>query len=228
MKWKPYIVPPLILQSLAWAPTRLLLMYFCHFEVHGQENLKGLRQVIFACNHSNELDPIVLTAALHPLGRFSPLFYISGTIKSFDDGSFGWRRHLYSSKYFFAAWGAYPHSPGQKNYENSLSRHLQILKDGGSLCIFPEGKLTKDGTIQPAHGGVSYLSHASGVPIVPVALVGLFGMDSQKFLSKKVRVKVVFEKPVLANNIDRQLSTIPKYYVQRAQEILSKIEPQLR
>ena len=78
-------IVPRTLQTLAWIPTRLILNAFAHFKVRGQENLRGINQAIFAVNHASELDPIVLTAALSPLGRFAPMFYVVAPPKEFKD-----------------------------------------------------------------------------------------------------------------------------------------------
>ena len=198
---KLYSIPPRILQTLAWGPTRLLLNFFCHFEVRGVENLKGLSQAIFAVNHSSELDPIILTAALNPLGRFAPMFYIAGPAKFFNDKTFGWRRYLYTTKWFFRSWGAYPHIPGHKNYAISLQHHKEILNDGGSICIFPEGWKTRDGELQVGHGGVAFLSHSTNIPIVPTAIAGAYSLSTPEFLKRKRKIVLCFGTPINTSRV---------------------------
>lgn len=197
---RAYVAFPFILQLLAWVPTRLLLNTFCRFEVRGKEHLKGLKQAIFALNHSNELDPIIITAALNPLGRFAPLFYVASPAKDFKSMGFGWRRHLYGGL-FFEAWGAYAIWQGLKNYAKALEQHTAILKDGQTLVIFPEGRRTRDGTLQEGHGGVTFLNHASNVPIVPVALSGTFGLSPRRFLTRKNTVVLTFGKPMSGSDL---------------------------
>jgi 1-acyl-sn-glycerol-3-phosphate acyltransferase len=218
-----YSLPPRILQTLAWAPTRLLLNFFCHFEVKGKENLGGLTQAIFAVNHSNELDPIVLTAALSPLGRFAPMFYVGDPDEEFNHEKFGWRRFIYK-RWFFRAWGSYPIFPGSKNYEKSLKNHDEILKDGGSLCIFPEGWITRDGKLQEAHGGVAFLSHFTGVTIVPVGLSGTFKLSPKLFLRGKRKISLHFGSPFSQNDLFGVVEpTIPEHYKSVAQIVMSGI-----
>lgn len=199
-KFKPYAIAPRICQMIAWVPTRLLLTFFCRFEIRGSKNLAGIDQAIFAVNHASELDPIILTAALNPLGRFAPMFYITAPLTSFADPHFGWRRYLYSSTWFFKAWGAYPHIPGFKDYSKSLRQHIEILKDGYSICIFPEGAVTKTGALGEARGGVAYLAHDSKAPIVPVAISGTFKMNMSGFLRGKRKIIIEFGKPILAHD----------------------------
>ncbi len=198
---KFYSWPPRILQTLAWGPTRLLFNIFCRFEVRGIENLRDIRQAIFAVNHTSELDSIILTAALNPLGRFAPLFYVAAPNKFFDDVSFGWRRFLYTTAWFFPAWGAYTYTAGHKNYALALNQHVEILKDGGSICIFPEGRITKDGSLQEGRGGVAFLCDATRVPIVPVYIGGVFGIRPATFLGFKRHMTLTFGQPLYVDSL---------------------------
>lgn len=222
--WRSYFWPPRILQTLAWGPTRLLFNIFCRFEVRGVEHLSELRQAIFAVNHANELDPILLTAALNPLGRFAPLFYIAGPLDFFDDTSFGWRRYLYTTRWFFRAWGAYPHSAGHKNYAVSLASHRGILRDGGSICIFPEGRMTRDGNLLPARGGVSYLSHATRVPVVPVAIVGAYRMSFLRFWNRRYKITLIFGKPRYMHKTLPHAEPEIEHFKEAAHEILEDVK----
>lgn len=196
---KPYFWSPLLLQKLIWVPTRIILFLFGHFRVRGLENLVSIgSNAIFACNHTSELDPILLPAALPFWSRFSPIFYTSRQ-ESFYTNS-GWRRHFYGGT-FFKIWGAYPVFGGLQDYEKSLTHHLAIVGDGGSLCIYPEGRITPDGNVQPAKGGVAFLAHATKVPIVPVRLDGAYRIGLAGFLSGKRRLTVTFGKPFLVDQV---------------------------
>jgi 1-acyl-sn-glycerol-3-phosphate acyltransferase len=50
-----------------------------------------------------------------------------------------------------------------------------VLDDGELLCIFPEGAITRDGTLQPFKAGVMKILETHPVPVVPLALHGLWG-----------------------------------------------------
>lgn len=194
MKSGLYEVSPFILQNLIWVPTRFVYKFFAHFKIRGGENLSGLpKGVIFAVNHSSELDPITLTGALPFMSRFYPMFYVSRE-KSFYKKS-GWRQKIYGGL-FFKAWGAYPAYPGLKNYSQSLINHIKLLIDSKSVCIFPEGVRTKNGTIGDGKGGVAYLSWATGRPIVPVGINGSFHCDIISFFSRKKHIGLTFGHPI--------------------------------
>ncbi len=58
--------------------------------------------------------------------------------------------------------------------KQALTTALQVLKQGRSLCIFPEGKLTRNGHLSPFNEGVAFLHQKSQVPILPFAIQGGF------------------------------------------------------
>ncbi|MNG02020.1 2-acyl-glycerophospho-ethanolamine acyltransferase [compost metagenome] len=43
------------------------------------------------------------------------------------------------------------------------------------MCIFPEGKLTADGEINEFKGGLTRILEETPVPVIPLALQGLWG-----------------------------------------------------
>jgi len=49
------------------------------------------------------------------------------------------------------------------------------LERGEVVCIFPEGRLTRDGTLQPLRRGFSVVARRAGAGVVPVYLDGLWG-----------------------------------------------------
>lgn len=51
----------------------------------------------------------------------------------------------------------------------------QALSEGHIVCIFPEGRLTPDGEIQPFMRGIDIILRRSPVPVLPMAIKGLWG-----------------------------------------------------
>ena len=49
------------------------------------------------------------------------------------------------------------------------------LADGEIVCIFPEGKLTRDGEMNEFKRGVEKILERRPVPVIPMALRGLWG-----------------------------------------------------
>mgnify|MGYP001558956335 CR=1 FL=1 len=124
---KLYYIPPLFLQTLIWIPARLVLIFFVGLKVRGIENLKGLEKgIIFASNHANALDPILLPASLPFLSKFMPMFYTSRENTFYKRL---WMRIFFSSGLFFKAWGSYAVAIGVHNYEESLRNVMDGLSN---------------------------------------------------------------------------------------------------
>ena len=49
------------------------------------------------------------------------------------------------------------------------------LSDGHIVCIFPEGGITKDGEIQSFRPGIEKIVERRPVPVIPIALGGIWG-----------------------------------------------------
>jgi hypothetical protein len=49
------------------------------------------------------------------------------------------------------------------------------LAAGNVVCIFPEGAITRDGEVQRFRPGIERIIARRAVPVIPVALVGLWG-----------------------------------------------------
>jgi 1-acyl-sn-glycerol-3-phosphate acyltransferase len=187
-------ITPFILQTMAWPPTRLIFAFFAGFRVFGKENLRAVPgNAIFASNHANELDPIIVTAGLPLFSRFFPLFYMSAPAGTYTGKLLP--KFLFGGT-FFAAWGAYPLRKGTKNYAASLETHVKLLKEGKSLVIFPEGWMTKTGQVGEAHGGVAFLAAETGVPVIPVAIRGTFKANYSGLFSGKQKISVTYGAPL--------------------------------
>ncbi len=205
---KPYFISPLILQSLLWPPARLLLRMFARFEISGLENLKGAQApFIFAPNHASELDVIAVRTALPLFSRSGPMFYTTLPSQYYKNAEiFGWRRFIYSG-FIFKSFGAYPLETGCKDYSKSLANQEAILRDGGSVCIFPEGGMTKDGSLGEARGGVGYLARVTGAPVLPVGISGTFRLSFKDFFSGKRTIRVSYGKPICS----AELFAVPNF-----------------
>jgi len=70
-----------------------------------------------------------------------------------------------------------------EGYERAFERIADELREGEVVCIFPEGKLTTDGEIDVFKNGISRILQETPVPVVPMALRGLWG----SFFSHKDR-----------------------------------------
>jgi 1-acyl-sn-glycerol-3-phosphate acyltransferase len=131
--------------------------------VHGAENLEHLTgPAIFAANHHSHLDtPLVLTS-------LPTRFRHKAVVAAAADYFFSTRAKGALSVISIAA------IPMERLKVNRRSADLaaDLLAEGWSLVIFPEGGRSPDGWGQDFRGGAAYLSIRCGVPLVPVHVEG--------------------------------------------------------
>jgi 1-acyl-sn-glycerol-3-phosphate acyltransferase len=79
----------------------------------------------------------------------------------------------------------------------SLDSGMQILKDGGLLGIYPEGTRSPDGKLYRGKVGVAKLVLSTGVPVIPVAMIGT---DKVQPIGRRIpnirRIGVIFGEPM--------------------------------
>jgi len=129
----------------------------------GVENVPRHGAAILAANHLSFADWIFLPLALNRRVTFvAKADYFTGSgVKGFFQ------------RKFFAGTGQVPiDRTGGRASEGALRAGLRILESGGLFGIFPEGTRSHDGRLYKGRTGVARLALQSGVPVVPVALVG--------------------------------------------------------
>ena len=80
--------------------------------------------------------------------------------------------------WFFRTVKAIPIAPAKENevlLQRAMDEIARELEAGQLVCIFPEGGLTADGEIAEFKGGVERILQRCPVPVVPMALSGLWG-----------------------------------------------------
>ena len=88
----------------------------------------------------------------------------------------------------------------------ALREVLRRLNQGGVLIIAPEGTRSKTGGLLPGKPGTAYLAAKTGVPVLPVSIVGT---EDRLILSnlkrlKRTPVKVNFGEPITFQPVSRQ------------------------
>jgi 1-acyl-sn-glycerol-3-phosphate acyltransferase len=222
---------PIFLQAIIYAISYVLFKTFCRLTVRGSENVlelqrqvKGGQGIIFAANHSSEWDGPLIRVGLPFFSKLSPMYYVSMKKEGYTQS--GWRRYIYGGK-FFEMLGAYPVYSGQKDYAYSLQNYIQLLVLHKSVCIFPEGRRTLDGSLAPARGGVAFLSHSTKAPVIPVAVKGLVRLNLRDFILRKRTVEINFGKVIYAKEIVPQENPTIEDFRKGSQAIMERIKEML-
>ncbi len=153
------LVPEYLLRFLAWVLTHLVY----RFRVQGEEHIPTEGAAILVSNHVSYVDAVLLMAASPRPIRFIMDHRIFAT-------------PVLGALFKLAK--AIPIAPQQEDplvYDSAFAQARQVLSEGDLLCIFPEGAITKDGELGPFKGGVMKLLATHPVPVVPLALTGLWG-----------------------------------------------------
>ena len=153
------LAPEYLLRFVAW----VLSHFIYRFKVRGDEHIPTEGAAILVCNHVSFIDAMLLMAASPRPIRFMMDHRI------FKVPVLGWLFKL--AKAIPVA----PRSEDPAAYESAFAAADQVLADGDLLGIFPEGGITLDGTLQPFKGGVMKILERRAVPVVPMALLNLWG-----------------------------------------------------
>lgn len=84
---------------------------------------------------------------------------------------------------------------------------VDMIKNGISVCIFPEGTRSKtEGEFLPFHEGSFKIASKSGCPIVPMTIVGSAGIFEDHFPKiKKAKVVVEYGKPIYVKELPKEI-----------------------
>lgn len=194
LPWKFLTALPRIWQSCTWHLGYILLLLFGNLTVSGRENIpQGTNQpLLLVANHASDLDGIILLSAFPPGSKHFPLYYIAKPTQDFKEL---WRRLLYPSWFLWMV-GAVPITSKTHDYAKALERHEQLLREGHTVAIFPQGGWFSDGRRKPARGGVMYLAEVTGACVIPVHITGVAHMTLWTFLFGKNNIRIHYGKPV--------------------------------
>ena len=169
------MVPEFFLRFLAW----IYVSLFYRVRVSGvEDNVPDEGPALLVCNHVSYMDPLVISAAVPRPIRFV-MYY-----KIFRIPGMNW---------VFRAHRAIPIAGAKEDpavLEAAFAEVQAALEAGELVCIFPEGALTRDGEIAPFKGGVERILAANPVPVVPMALTGLWDSMWSKRDSRLGRLRV--------------------------------------
>jgi 1-acyl-sn-glycerol-3-phosphate acyltransferase len=152
-------VPEFLLRFLAWLLSRVIY----RIRVQGLEHVPAEGAALVVCNHVSFADALVLSAAVHRPMRFVMESSIFRTPVL---------------NLVFRGMKAIPIAPAAEDRdvrEHAFAQVLAELEAGALVCIFPEGRLTPDGAVGEFRPGLMRVMHERPVPVVPVALSGLWG-----------------------------------------------------
>jgi 1-acyl-sn-glycerol-3-phosphate acyltransferase len=153
------LIPEFLYRFMAWVLSHLLY----RLRVDGIERIPATGGVLLVCNHVSFIDWLIVGGSCPRPARFVMDKFM------FQIPVVTWLvRHA----------GAIPIASRKVDpalLEQAWDRIAAALEAGEVVCIFPEGGLTRDGEPLPWRPGVERIVARNPVPVVPMALNGLWG-----------------------------------------------------
>jgi|SRR5271166_1219686 len=172
---------------LYWAANRLAYLGVrlagVKVEVRGTEHLQPGRNYIFMSNHVSNLDAPVLIPVIP--GRCSVLV----------------KKELFRIPILGTGMRVADLVPVDRSDRDaaieSVNAAIEVLQRGLHMVVFPEGTRSGDGRLLPFKKGPFHLAMESGIPVVPVALLGTFeSWPKTRFALRPGTATVVFHPPL--------------------------------
>jgi 1-acyl-sn-glycerol-3-phosphate acyltransferase len=152
------LVPEFLMRFLVW----ILIHSVYRLRKAGLERIPEEGPAILVCNHVSYVDALVITAACR-----RPIRWVM------DHQIF----RVPVLSFFFRTARAIPIAPAKEDpgvLEHAYERIAAELSAGELIGLFPEGRLTSDGEMSEFRGGVMRILEKTPVPVVPMALSGLW------------------------------------------------------
>lgn len=160
-------------------------------DVYGKENLPQNGPIVYIANHQGYADIVALCAAL-------------------DTVQFGYVAKSSLSKVpLYGRWidrirSVLINRENPRDSLKSISKGIELIKQGFSLLIFPEGTRSQSETMGEFKPGALKLATKPKVPIIPVTLTGTWKIFEENGYIKPSNIKVLIHPPIETKNLTRE------------------------
>ncbi len=159
------LVPEFLMRFIVW----LLIHSIYRVHKQGLEQIPEKGPAVLVCNHVSFVDALVIGGCVRRPVRFVMDHKIY---------------KLPLLNFVFRTARTIPIAPAKEDAEMLERAFREIgdaLDNGDLVCIFPEGHITGTGELQPFRPGIERIIERNPVPVIPMALRGLWGT----FFSRK-------------------------------------------
>ena len=173
--WIFTIVPEFLMRFLSWVLVRTLY----RLRLHGiEKNVPDEGAALIVCNHVSYMDALILAAVVPRPVRFVMYYRIF---------------NIPVLRWIFRTAKAIPIASPKEDAElmqRAFDAVDAALAEGELVCIFPEGALTRDGEMAAFRSGVEKILARRPVPVVPMALKGMWASMWSRRDSRLGRMRV--------------------------------------
>jgi 1-acyl-sn-glycerol-3-phosphate acyltransferase len=148
---------------------------FFRLKIEGLENIPRKTNFIIVANHPSYLDPLVVMAAVPRKIHCIALRFLY---------------KIFWLKLFLQSVEALP-------IGSSSRKALNLLIENKNVGLFPEGGVSRDGTLKNFRRGAALLAMKTGRPIVPCAVLGTYAaLPLEAKFPNFVPIKLKIGKPI--------------------------------
>ncbi|MFK8011921.1 MAG: MFS transporter [Marinicellaceae bacterium] len=192
------VVPEFLMRLVVW----FIVSIIYRIKPSGTENIPDEGPALLACNHISFIDPMILGGFIRRPIRFVTYYKIY---------------NIPVMHWIFRAAKTIPiagYKEDPEMYEKAFAEVKKALAEGDLVCIFPEGGLTPDGTIQEFKGGLERIIEETPVPVIPMALNNLWGSlfsrRDKKLVNRRPRkfmakINLNVGKPIKPEKVSKQM-----------------------
>jgi long-chain acyl-CoA synthetase len=191
---------------------RSILFYFfvlpltwlmCRVRVEGADRLDGSHApLVFVSNHITMADHALILSALPRRFRRRMAIAMEGEIlRDFryppaEMSALARARMVAQYVLIVTLFNVFP-LPKKSGFRRSFAFAGEAMDSGHSILVFPEGKRTDDGQMNPFMAGTGLLVADLHAPVVPVRIEGLFELKRRRqYFARRGQVSVTFGEPV--------------------------------
>ncbi len=199
------------LYSLAGAVASPVISLLYRVKFRNKNNIPKEGAYIIASNHLSYLDPLLLGMGQ----RNRRLRFMA-------------KSELFKNKLFaklITALGAFPVVRGAGVEQEAITTGEDILKNGGVMTIFLEGKRSKTGEFLRPRSGAMLIAYATNTPIVPACIT-----PEKKLMKMFRKTRVSFGEPITPKELGittgspRELRNAAKKIMEQLEEMRSTEE----
>ena len=165
------VIPEFLLRFAAWCLANLLY----RMRIESPEGIPHAGAAVLAVNHVSFVDWLLMASASPRPLRFVMLEEYA---------------RLPLVRFLFRGAKVIPIASAKVDpelLERANDRIAEELAAGELVCIFPEGRISDDGRLSPFRHGIEHVVRRTPVPVVPVALVGLWGSFFSRYGGRAMR-----------------------------------------
>lgn len=153
------LAPEYLMRAIAW----VLVHTLYRLRTRGLQRVPAEGPLLLVCNHVSYMDPLIILGSVRRPLRFvmDNRIFVTPVLR-----------------YVFRVGRAIPIAPAREDAAVLGHAYDEIdaaLAAGEAVCIFPEGALSHDGKIVAFKPGVEHILARRPVPVLPLALRGLWG-----------------------------------------------------